>query len=164
MTAPDRAALAARLKALRRKHHVCDEDCWYTCAAATDERDGGHTCDDARSGKPCDCGADKFNAETDSIVAALLAAPERVVELEDCDHPCYRCAAEEAEPICEDCLAEERGKAVRNAAPVLGRETLAGARRALDAAIHRLDAYESSSDNDDLRAALARLAKEVDRG
>ncbi|MGW2861935.1 DUF6221 family protein [Streptomyces sp. NPDC001205] len=38
--------------------HDVVEDCWYTCAAATEEADGGETCDDNRRGKPCDCGRD----------------------------------------------------------------------------------------------------------
>ena len=40
------------------KHEVVEGDCWYTCAAATEERDGGETCDDSRTGAPCDCGRD----------------------------------------------------------------------------------------------------------
>lgn len=43
---------------LAERHLVNEGDCWYTCAAATQERDGGETCDDDRSGKPCDCGRD----------------------------------------------------------------------------------------------------------
>ncbi|MGW4042985.1 DUF6221 family protein [Streptomyces sp. NPDC004721] len=42
---------------LSEKHDVV-EDCWYTCAAASEERDGGETCDDGRRGGPCDCGRD----------------------------------------------------------------------------------------------------------
>lgn len=43
---------------LTETHEVVDGDCWYTCAAATEERDGGQTCDDGRRGGPCDCGRD----------------------------------------------------------------------------------------------------------
>lgn len=43
---------------LAERHEVVDGDCWYTCAAATGERDGGETCDDNRLGGPCDCGRD----------------------------------------------------------------------------------------------------------
>lgn len=43
---------------LGERHDVNDGDCWYTCAAATEERDGGETCDETRRGKPCDCGVD----------------------------------------------------------------------------------------------------------
>lgn len=43
---------------LAERHYVSDGDCWYTCAAATEERDGGQSCDDERRGKPCDCGRD----------------------------------------------------------------------------------------------------------
>lgn len=38
--------------------HVVVEDCWYTCPAATEERGGGQTCNEAESGKPCNCGRD----------------------------------------------------------------------------------------------------------
>lgn len=38
--------------------HEVVEDCWYTCAAATEEHDDGQTCDDKRRGGPCDCGRD----------------------------------------------------------------------------------------------------------
>ncbi|SES03643.1 DUF6221 family protein [Streptomyces qinglanensis] len=48
-------ALVADLDAER---HAVVEDCWYTCAAATEERDGGETCDESRLGGPCDCGRD----------------------------------------------------------------------------------------------------------
>lgn len=41
------------------RHLVIDGDCWYTCAAATEERDGGEPCNDARLGEPCDCGRDE---------------------------------------------------------------------------------------------------------
>jgi len=43
---------------LAEQHEVIQGDCWYTCAAATEERDGGETCDDGRHGGPCDCGRD----------------------------------------------------------------------------------------------------------
>jgi Family of unknown function (DUF6221) len=40
---------------LAQRHYVC-EDAWYTCAVATEERDGGTTArDDAGD---CDCGRD----------------------------------------------------------------------------------------------------------
>lgn len=42
---------------LAEKHEVVD-DCWYTCSAATVERDGGESCDDDRRDGPCDCGRD----------------------------------------------------------------------------------------------------------
>lgn len=43
---------------LAERHLVVDGDCWYTCAAATEERDGQETCDDGRRGGDCDCGRD----------------------------------------------------------------------------------------------------------
>jgi hypothetical protein len=39
--------------------HLVVADCWYTCAAATEEREGEETCDDERRGEKCDCGLDK---------------------------------------------------------------------------------------------------------
>ncbi|MFD5491599.1 DUF6221 family protein [Streptomyces sp. NPDC127091] len=42
---------------LAERHEVVD-DCWYTCAAATEAHDGGETCNDGRLGGPCDCGRD----------------------------------------------------------------------------------------------------------
>lgn len=44
---------------LAEKHMVNDGDCWYTCPAATQERDGGETCNDGLEGEPCDCGRDE---------------------------------------------------------------------------------------------------------
>lgn len=44
---------------LSERHEVVDADCWYTCAAATEERDGGECCDDGRRGEECDCGRDE---------------------------------------------------------------------------------------------------------
>jgi hypothetical protein len=43
---------------LAEKHFVLEDDCWYTCRAATEERDGGETCNDEERGKACDCGRD----------------------------------------------------------------------------------------------------------
>lgn len=41
---------------LAERHHVNDGDCWYTCRAAIEDRDGGITCDDDERGKTCNCG------------------------------------------------------------------------------------------------------------
>ena len=65
-TSHDPARVLRRIKAdrelladfLAERHHVNDGDCWYTCRAATEERDGGETCNDDERGKPCDCGRD----------------------------------------------------------------------------------------------------------
>jgi len=43
---------------LTEHHHVCADD-WYTCPAATKEREGDTCCDDDRSGGPCECGRDE---------------------------------------------------------------------------------------------------------
>jgi hypothetical protein len=53
--------VAAKQQLLRwiteETHYVCG-DGWYTCSAATDERDGGYCYDEARLGTSCDCGRD----------------------------------------------------------------------------------------------------------
>lgn len=43
--------------AVARTHTIVDGDCWFTCPAATEERDGGENCND-KSGDSCDCGRD----------------------------------------------------------------------------------------------------------
>lgn len=65
-------------KAVEGWKHAVVEDCWYTCAAATEDRDGGECCDDGRSGGPCDCGRD--------YRAASILAP---LALPYADHPDY---------------------------------------------------------------------------
>ncbi|MFE5140336.1 hypothetical protein ACFRDV_22110 [Streptomyces fagopyri] len=64
--AADRALLDDLLS---EKHFVLEEDCWYTCGAATEERDGGDTCDTGRLGKPCDCGRDARVARRVQLLA-----------------------------------------------------------------------------------------------
>jgi hypothetical protein len=59
--------------------HLVVEDCWYTCPAATEEREGETTCNDATRGGSCDCGRD-LRAQR---VLAPLALPYA-------DHPDYR--------------------------------------------------------------------------
>lgn len=59
------------------RHHV-SEDCWYTCGAATEERDGGECCNEDDLGK-CTCG---LEIRQRSILAPL-ATP-------DAGHPDYR--------------------------------------------------------------------------
>ena len=66
MARHDPAAVLRRIAAertliadlLAERHLVVDGDCWYTCRAATEERDGGENCNDDERGKPCDCGRD----------------------------------------------------------------------------------------------------------
>jgi hypothetical protein len=54
--AADRALLAD-LK--EERHEVVDGDCWYTCLAATEERDGGTSCrENGSADRRCDCGRD----------------------------------------------------------------------------------------------------------
>lgn len=55
-----------------RRHHV-EEDCWYTCAAATEERDGGECSNDARRGGPCDCGRDSLEQQVALTMAQIYA-------------------------------------------------------------------------------------------
>lgn len=50
-------------------HHV-SEDCWYTCGAAAEERDGGECCNDNQPDE-CTCGLD----ERRMMILAPLAAP-----------------------------------------------------------------------------------------
>jgi hypothetical protein len=40
------------------RHRVVDDDCWYTCWAATEDRDGGESCEDDRTEGKCTCGLD----------------------------------------------------------------------------------------------------------
>jgi hypothetical protein len=40
------------------RHQVVEDD-WYTCPAATVERDGGDCSDENRIGDPCSCGRDE---------------------------------------------------------------------------------------------------------
>ena len=61
----DPASVLADIKAKRRlvadllaESHEVVEDCWYTCAAATEERDGDSTCRDVPDDARCDCGRD----------------------------------------------------------------------------------------------------------
>lgn len=66
ITRADPTAALARVRALRElaadlvaeRHLVC-EDPWYTCLAATEEREGDRTARDTESqGTECDCGRD----------------------------------------------------------------------------------------------------------
>lgn len=43
---------------LQDERHDVIDDCWYTCAAATEDRDGGECCNDTSRGGSCDCGRD----------------------------------------------------------------------------------------------------------
>lgn len=63
---------------LEERHDVNEGDPWYTCIAATEEADGGESCDDERRGGPCDCGRDLRLTRR----LRLLAQP-------DADHPDY---------------------------------------------------------------------------
>lgn len=71
-------ALVAGIRAVvaditAEKHEVV-EDCWYTCGAATEDRDGGETCDDRR-GPECDCGRDARVDRRLSIIASIWETP-----------------------------------------------------------------------------------------
>ena len=72
------AAYKAIVEAVGKWKHEVVEDCWYTCAAATEERDGGECCDDNRRGTGCDCGLE-FRAR--AILAPLASIWG--------DHPAY---------------------------------------------------------------------------
>lgn len=68
-------ALLADVEA--EKHYTC-EDPWYTCKAATEERDGGYYAETDGSG-PCDCGRNERVEQR----LRFLAAPYT-------DHPEFR--------------------------------------------------------------------------
>ena len=51
------------LQSMKRKHYYC-EDGYYSCPKAEDG------CWNDGSGTDCDCGADEFNAEIDSVINA----------------------------------------------------------------------------------------------
>jgi hypothetical protein len=59
-------ALVEQIKALRRKHIVCD-DRWYSCPLSV-EGCG----DDSQSG--CTCGAEAHNQRVDAVLAELAAS------------------------------------------------------------------------------------------
>jgi hypothetical protein len=49
------------LQRMKRNHYSC-EDSWYSCPKAEDG------CSNEAAGTDCDCGADKFNSEIDSVI------------------------------------------------------------------------------------------------
>lgn len=68
------AAKRAIIEAVGAWRHEVVEDCWYTCAAATEERDGGTCCDDNRRDVgECDCGLDYRVARILGPLAAIHA-------------------------------------------------------------------------------------------
>jgi hypothetical protein len=52
------------------RHDVVEGDCWFTCGAATEERDGGECCDDNQRDE-CTCGLDERREK----ILRLSAAP-----------------------------------------------------------------------------------------
>ena len=56
------AELEKALRESKRSHYYC-EDSWYSCPAHPDG-----TSDPDRRGKPCECGADEWNARIDSLL------------------------------------------------------------------------------------------------
>lgn len=60
------------------RHLVVEGDCWFTCAAATEDRDGGECCND-NAGDDCDCGRD-----------ARVERRLRLLDLPYSDHADYR--------------------------------------------------------------------------
>lgn len=51
------------LESLKLKHHINDDDCWYSCPAS------GECCNDELT--DCNCGADNFNAKIDNKIMEL---------------------------------------------------------------------------------------------
>lgn len=66
------AALRGVVELVATWTHEVVDDCWYTCAAATREHDGGETCSDARRGGACDCGLDTRRSQVLAIIAEGL--------------------------------------------------------------------------------------------
>lgn len=66
------AALHKIVETTAEWRHEVVEDCWYTCAAATDEREGSECCDDSRRGGPCDCGLDYRRGQVLTAIATAL--------------------------------------------------------------------------------------------
>lgn len=54
--------LRAALEAAKRTHHVCVEDCWYSCPKS------GECCNDTEPEGICNCGADDHNAKIDEAL------------------------------------------------------------------------------------------------
>lgn len=64
-------ALRAMVADIRAERHFVDHnDCWNTCAVATEEHDGGSSCNDAR-GSTCDCNRDGIIGRRLRFVAAF---------------------------------------------------------------------------------------------
>jgi len=62
---------------IAERHLVVDGDCWYTCPAATEKRDGGENCDDDRRGGPCDCGlTERTERRLRILIAPYAQHPE----------------------------------------------------------------------------------------
>lgn len=75
----DLDAKLALVDDLLAERHQVVEDCWYTCPAATETRDGGETCNEVDSGKPCNCGRD-----------TRVARRMRLLTMPYATHPGYR--------------------------------------------------------------------------
>ena len=67
------AAIRALIADFTAEKHEVVEDCWYTCASATEERDGGECCDDSRRGTGCDCGLEFRARATLAPLASIYA-------------------------------------------------------------------------------------------
>lgn len=66
------------------QHHV-SEDCWYTCPAATEDREGETCCNDATVGTGCDCGLDARRARLRAALAAASPPKDRQ-DAATCEH------------------------------------------------------------------------------
>jgi hypothetical protein len=59
-------------EAIGWRHRVV-EDCWYTCPAATEERDGGDTCNENWTEGVCNCGVERRRNAILLPVAAIYS-------------------------------------------------------------------------------------------
>jgi len=67
-------AKSLMIEDLTSEHHLLVEDCWYTCPAATEEREGEVTCNDTHQDDSCDCGLDRRIDKRLRIMAAVWFA------------------------------------------------------------------------------------------
>lgn len=70
-------AKLALIDALLAERHEVVGDPWYTCAAATEEHDGGETCNEDWLGRPCNCGRDaRVNRRLAILAQPFIAHPD----------------------------------------------------------------------------------------
>ena len=61
---PIEQQLVDALQKLRREHHVCEEDNWFSCPKSGQCLKDGHS-------DQCDCGADEANSLIDAVLQSI---------------------------------------------------------------------------------------------